>query len=64
MLVAGFVSNGGLKNALQKYFGEGENENRFVAVVPHMISLAWGSQASYRAPVRVCLATGHLIHDE
>ena len=29
MLVAGFVSNGGLKNALQKYFGEGENENRF-----------------------------------
>ena len=25
---------------------------------------AWGSQASYRAPVRVCLATGHLIHDE
>ena len=29
MLVAGFVSNGGLKNALEKYFGEGENENRF-----------------------------------
>ena len=29
MLIAGFISNGGLKNALEKYFGEGENEQKF-----------------------------------
>ena len=29
MLIAGFISNGGVKNLLEKYFGENEKENRF-----------------------------------